>query len=79
MGRREVGLKHKGKIRNKLFGYASFVALYYLVPFHCTSIVIISKIVSITSAYLYYKFLVVRKFYLAYGWTMIMGIRVNAQ
>ena len=71
---------------NTLFGYLAFAGLYYMFKnqMHYLILLIISYVISITNAYLSYKFLVFKtkgnyfleylRFYLVYGVALLINI-----
>ena len=70
---------------NTGFGYATFVVLYYLLsPYiHYLAIQVLSTVINITTAYLFYKFIVFRtrgnyvreylRFYVVYAMPIVLG------
>jgi putative flippase GtrA len=85
--------KHQEKVNyllvggwNTIFGYLTFVALYYLLhqSIHYLILLIISNILSITNAYVGYKIFVFRtkgnylkeylRFYVVYGLALLLNL-----
>ncbi|KKR38755.1 MAG: GtrA family protein [Parcubacteria group bacterium GW2011_GWF2_40_10] len=90
---KKILINHKEKIAyllvgvwNTIFGYGSFVLLYYLFSLyvHYLFLLVISNILSITNAYVGYKFFVFKtkgdylkeyiRFYLVYGVAFILNL-----
>ncbi|MEA3493989.1 MAG: GtrA family protein [Candidatus Margulisiibacteriota bacterium] len=90
---RRIYRKHREKINyilvgcyNTIFGYGTFVALYYLLHqrIHYLVLVVVAYVISITNAYIGYKIFVFRtegnylkeylRFYVVYGFSLVPNL-----